>query len=135
MEARDLLHTRPQNLSLNEMYLVANLYEPGSAEFRDVFEIAVRMFPTDPAANLNAAAAALARRDTATAGVYLDRIAEQTPEVLNARGVLYMLQGNYAQAEEALTKAAEAGSPEARINLGELARKRENSKLLESQNN
>ncbi len=135
MEARDLLHTRPQNLSLNEMYLVANLYEPGSAEFREVFEIAVRMFPTDPAANLNAAAAALARRDTATAGVYLDRIAEQTPEVLNARGVLYMLQGDYAQAEEALTKAAEAGSPEARVNLGELARKRENSKLLESQNN
>lgn len=132
-EARELLHKRPQDLSLNEMYLVANLYEPGSAEFCDVFEIAVRMFPTDPAANLNAASAALSRRDTATAQRYLDRIADQTPEVLNARGVLSLLRGDYQQAGKEFEKAAEAGLPEAAANLGELARKRENIELLETQ--
>lgn len=133
-EARELLHIHPQNLSLNEMYLVANLYEPGSAEFCDVFEIAARMFPADPVANLNAASAALSRRDTATAQLHLDRIAEPTPEVLNARGVLHLLQGNYRQAAEAFEKAAEAGLPEATANLGELARKRENIELLENPN-
>jgi hypothetical protein len=37
------------------MYLVAQTYEPGSPEFNEVFDIAVRLFPDDETANLNAA--------------------------------------------------------------------------------
>ena len=54
---------RPQNLSLNEMYLVANTYSNGSREFINVFETAVRLFPEDDVAKLNAAIAALSRGD------------------------------------------------------------------------
>lgn len=134
-EAKVLLRTRPQNLSLNEMYLVANLYQPGTAEFCEVFETAVRLFPEDPAANLNAAAAALSRRDTLAAGRYLGRIAEHTPQYDNAQGILHLLEGDYRRAEESLSKAAEAGLPEARANLEELTRKLENIKQLKAQNN
>ena len=38
------------------MYLVAQTYEEGSEDFNEVFHIAVRMYPHDPIANINAAA-------------------------------------------------------------------------------
>lgn len=40
-EAKEIIKTRPQNLSLNEMFMVANSYPKGSQEFIDVFETAV----------------------------------------------------------------------------------------------
>ena len=43
-KAREVIKTRPQKLSLQEMYLVAQTYPKGSAEFNNVFDIAVRMF-------------------------------------------------------------------------------------------
>ena len=58
-EAKEIIKTRPQNLSLNEMFMVANSYPKGSQEFIDVFETAVRMYPKDEIASINAAAAAL----------------------------------------------------------------------------
>ncbi|MFR7875402.1 MAG: hypothetical protein ACLU4J_02820 [Butyricimonas paravirosa] len=45
-------------MSLDEMYHIANSY-PQKSGFRNVFEIAVRTYPNDPVANLNAAAIAL----------------------------------------------------------------------------
>ena len=54
-EAKELLYSDPKQLSLNEMFQVAQTYEPGSDAFCEVFEIAVRMFPDDPVSNLNAA--------------------------------------------------------------------------------
>lgn len=57
-EAKEEIKRRPQNLSLNEMFLVANTYPVGSQEFIDVFETAVRMYPKDEIANINAATAA-----------------------------------------------------------------------------
>ena len=47
-EAKELLYSDPKQLSLNEMFQVAQTYEPGSDAFCEVFEIAVRMFPDDP---------------------------------------------------------------------------------------
>lgn len=41
------------------MYLVAQEMEPGSDEYNATFATAVRMFPDDPVANLNAANTAL----------------------------------------------------------------------------
>ena len=62
---------RPQKLDLNEFYLAAQEYEPGTDEFTEVFETAVRMFPDDTIANLNAANAAM-RRDYDSARRYLN---------------------------------------------------------------
>lgn len=128
-EAKEVAKTRPQNLSLNEMFLVANTYESDSQEFSDLFETAVRMFPEDPTANLNAAVAALGRKDYVSADRYLKRIegVMKIPEYENAMGILIMLRNaDYERAELYFESAAKAGLGAARENLEELSRMREN---------
>lgn len=134
-DAKAIIGKRPQDLSLNEMFMVANTYENGSQEFIDVFELAVRLYPDDPTANLNAASAALARNDIQSAERYLQRINSnvQTPELDNARGVLSMLKGNYGQAESYFNAAANAGLEAAAVNLTELAKKLQNLEAIEKQ--
>lgn len=115
-EAKQLLYTKPAQLSLEEMFLVAQTYEPGSPEFNEVFDIAVRMFPTDPVANANVAITLIERDDLAGAQRYLDR-AGSSPEVLNARGILAARQGQTQKARELWQQAANAGLSEASENL------------------
>lgn len=74
-EAREILYTDPKQLSLEEMYRVAQTCEPGSDEFNEVFEIAVRMYPDDPVSNLNAANTALMRQEPEVARRYLQKAA------------------------------------------------------------
>ena len=105
-EIRDVMATTPQKLSLNEMYLLAQSLEPGSDEFNEVFETAVRMYPADETANLNAANSAMQRNDLANAAKYLDRAGESA-EATYARGVLAALNGDYETAVEKLNGVAE----------------------------
>ena len=134
-QAKEVFKSRPQNLSLNEMFLVANTYEKGSQEFIDLFETAVRLYPNDVTANLNAAAAALSRRDKVYAKRYLDKINKSLdiPEYYNTMGVLEILNGNYDKATSHLNKALEMGLREAKQNLAEMAKKQENEILIEQQ--
>ena len=118
-EAKALLHTKPQQLSLEEMYLVAQTYEPGSPEFNEVFQIAVRMYPDDPTANLNAACAALSVDNYDAARRYLER-AGNSPQAVHARGVVAMQEGRLAEARDLFDQAAKAGVPEAAENLKNL---------------
>ena len=134
-QAKEVFKSRPQNLSLNEMFLVANTYEKGSQEFIDLFETAVKLYPDDVTANLNAAAAALSRKDTVYAKRYLNKIEKSLdiPEYHNTMGVLEMLCGNYDKAASHLNKATEAGLPEAKQNLAEMTKKQENTILIRQQ--
>lgn len=83
----EIIKKTPELLSLNQMFRVANLYEEGSPEFIETFNIALRFYSDDPIANLNAAVAAI------KAGKY-DRAAEllksagNSPEAENARGII-----------------------------------------------
>lgn len=56
-EAKQILKTNPKLLSLNEMYLVAKSYPAESKEFKEVFDIATRLYPNEPVAIINASAA------------------------------------------------------------------------------
>lgn len=125
-EAKEVIKRRPQNLSLNEMFLVANTYPKGSQEFIDVFETAVRMYPDSEIANMNAATAALSRNDLISAERYLKKMESQEywPEYNNAMGILTLLKGDYELAEEYLNKARELGLDVATDNLEELAKKK-----------
>ena len=118
-EAKEFLYTKPQQLSLEEMFMVAQTYEPGSDEFAEVFEIAVRMFPDDETANLNAACSRLAVKDTEGAARYL-RKAGSTPEAIHAAGVLAMLEGRTDEARSLFQKAKELGVEEAEENLAKI---------------
>lgn len=72
-EAKQIMKTKPQQLSLNELFMVAQTYEVGSKDFNEVMELAVRMYPTDETANLNAAIIRLNNGDADAAKPYLDR--------------------------------------------------------------
>lgn len=130
-EAKSVIGTHPQNLSLNEMYMVANTYEKGSPEFVEIFETAVRLFPQDPIANLNAAAAALSRNDIVSAERYLNKVSAPSAEFNNTKGALLMVKGDLENAKTYLEKAASQGIAEAKNNLEELRKKVENAKKMQ----
>lgn len=115
-EAKQIIKTKPQQLSLEEMFLVAQTYEPGSAKFNEVMEVAVRMYPGDATANLNAACTRLNAGDADGAKPYLDK-AGNSPQALNARAAYAQLKGDYDEARRLYNQAAQAGVSEAKTNL------------------
>ena len=106
----DVIRTNPRNLSLNEMFLVANTYQPGSAEFREVMDIAARTFPDSDVANSNAAAAAIQRGDAVAAASFLGKVKNHDADWNNNMGILSYMLGDSAAAvgffRAAGTKAA-----------------------------
>ena len=107
-EIRAMMRTSPQKLSLNEIYLAAQGLEPGSDEYNEIFETAVRMFPSEPVANLNAANAAMQRGDLVGAGRYLER-AGDSAEATYARGVHAALTKDFKRAIELVERAMSQG--------------------------
>lgn len=92
----------PGKLSLNELFLAGNSLQPGSDEYNEVFETAVRLYPSDPVANLNAANAAMIRKDYKNAAKYLDK-AGNTPNANYGKGILKAIQGDYEGARAILS--------------------------------
>ena len=128
-EAKEIITKRPQQLSLNEMFQVALTYPSGSKEFNEVFEVAVRMFPDDPTANMNAAAIELQQGNWRQAERYLLKSDPQAGATKNNEGVMYMMQGNLDKAEALFQQARALGSAEALKNLEEIAKKRQDNAL------
>ena len=118
-EIKQILATAPQKLSLNELYLVANSYESGSKEFDDVFEVAVRMYPNDKIANLNAANSAMHKRDLESAKEYLKR-AGDSAEAVYARGAYAAMIEDYDTARKLFKQAESKGLAQATAALAEL---------------
>lgn len=118
-EIKRIMAEQPQKLSQNEFYLVASEYAPGTDEFTEVFETAVRMFPNEEVANLNAANAAMRRDDLAGAENYLAK-AGNSPEAIYARGALAIRQKDYEKARRYLEEAVALGLQKAKETLLEL---------------
>lgn len=135
-EAKEVIKKRPQNLSLNEMFMVANTYPKGSQEFIGVFETAVRIYPESEIANMNAATAALSRNDLVSAERYLERVKSDDclPEYNNAMGVLSLMKGDYESSENYLKAAEQSGLGAAKENLEELAKKKANAAEIKRKN-
>ena len=111
-EIRPLIQSQPQKLSLQEFYLATQGMEPGSEEFNKVFETAVRVYPDDETANLNAANTAMSEGDLHAALQYLGK-AGNSPQAVYARGIYAVLTENYAEAQSLLQEAQRAGIAEA----------------------
>lgn len=124
-ESREIINKRPQQLSLQEIYLVAQSYEPGSEEFNHAFQVAALMFPDDPTANLNAGAMEIQKGgDLTTAKKYLAKADPKAAETLNNLGIIAMIEGDLQAAAEYFEAAKAAGlSTEAETNLKELNKK------------
>lgn len=104
----------PEMMSLNQMMRVARLYPEGSEDFNRVIETALKHYPDDPTANLNAAVAAISAGDFDRAEKLLAK-AGDSPEAENARGVVAVHNGDFERAEELFAKAPLL--PEAAKNL------------------
>lgn len=124
-EIKRVLKTQPQKLSLNEFYLAAQTYETGSDEFNEVFETAVRMYPDDPTANLNAANTAMQRGDLTAAARYLAKSGDSA-EATYARGAYAFMSEDYAAAEKYMLQAKTDGIEQADAVLEQIAKLKEN---------
>lgn len=82
-EARDMVKKDPSQLSLREMFDAALLSGKGSDEYYRLIDTAVKTYPDNPDANLNAAAGALERGDLKAAESYMKKADLSTPEGKN----------------------------------------------------
>lgn len=122
-EIERVVNTAPQKLSLEEFYILAQTYELGGEKFNDLFETAVRMFPNDQVANLNAANSAISKGDYRSALRYLDKAGDM-PEAIYTRGVLEVYREDNQAAKPYLEKALKLGITEAKQALEEIAKNR-----------
>jgi len=117
-EAKAQIRTKPQYLSLNEMFLVANTYPKNSREFKEVFDIAARMYPDSPISQLNTAALELENGSVDSAISRLQNI--NLPEAYNNLGVAYAQKGDYQRAKDYFQRAVNGGDKTASNNLEQL---------------
>lgn len=113
-ELAKVIVTSPHLMSLNQMMRVARLYAEGSEQFNDVIETALRYYPEDPTANLNAAIASLLREDYSHAERLLAKCANM-PEAENALGIIAARRGDMKAARAHFEAAGDL--PEALRNL------------------
>lgn len=118
-EIARVMKTAPQKLSLDELFLYAKSLDKDSPEFQEVMEVAVRMYPEDPVANLNAATTALAHGETEMARNYLKKSGDGVDAVYTS-ALLEAAEKNYDKAAELLSKAQSMGHPEAGATIARL---------------
>ena len=107
-QAKEIYKTRPYQLSVREMWDVAQTMEPNSLEYNKVLQTAVNVYPDDPVANLNLANVAIRQKDLLKAETLLDK-AGDSAEADQSRAVLAILQKRYADAAALLDKAEQKG--------------------------
>lgn len=124
-EIARVMKEAPYKLSLREMYMFAKTLTPGTPEYTDLYETAVRLYPEAPVANINAANTAMQAGELLRAERYLDR-AGDSPEAVYARGILAALQADYKTAESLFEMAEKAGiakAADARCQIVEIVKR------------
>ena len=118
-EAATLIYTNPKMLNLQEMYSVAKTLQPGTKEYKEVYEIAATNYPSDIVANINAASANIIYGDFDRASQYMERVKDD-PRAWNNLGVLAWLSGDTEIAKEWFTKALSSEPEKAQENLNKM---------------
>lgn len=122
-EIKRVMKTEPHKLSLNEFYLAAQTYKSDSPEFNEVFDIAVRMYPNDSVANLNAANTAMQQGSLERAAIYLAK-AGTSAQAEFARGNYAILTEDYDKATRHMQEAQRRGIAEAEKALREIEKRK-----------
>ena len=100
----EIIMTSPEKMSLNQMFRVARQYPEGSEEFNRTIDIALKHYPDDETANLNAAAAKINSGDYDAAKALLLK-AGDSAEACNLHGIIATAEGNFEEAQEWFEKA------------------------------
>lgn len=107
-EIASVMKSDPSKLSLFELYKLAETLTPGSDEYREVFEVAVRLFPEDRTANVNAASTALMYGALDRAEGYLAK-AGDSAEADYLRGMLAAKRFEFDKAERYFESVKDRG--------------------------
>ena len=107
-QAKEIYKTKPYQLSLRELWDVAQTMEPYSADYNKVMQQAVNIYPEAPEAMINLANVAIRQHDLLKAETLLEH-AGNSAEALNARAVVAILQQRFADAEALLQQAQQKG--------------------------
>ena len=107
-QAKEIYKTKPYQLSLREMWDVAQTMQPYSTEYNKVMQTAVNVYPDAPEALINLANVAIRQKDLLKAESLLER-AGDSGEAQNARAVIAIIQKRYADAERLLQSAQQKG--------------------------
>lgn len=107
-QAKEIYKTKPYQLSLREMWDVAQTMQPYSPEYNKVMQTAVNVYPDAPEALINLANVAIRQKDLLKAESLLER-AGDSGEAQNARAVIAIIQKRYADAERLLQSAQQKG--------------------------
>jgi hypothetical protein len=107
-EAKEVYRLRPYQLSLRELWDVANTFEPGSDDYNRCLQQAVNIYPDSTAALVNLANVAIRQHDILKAESLLER-AGNTAEADYTRGVVAIIQQRYRDAEAYLSSAERKG--------------------------
>lgn len=111
-DARRIMHSQPDKLSITEFFLAAQGYTMGTWEFDEVFKIAARVYPDNDVVNINAANASMSLGNLDAAQRYLSRTGDGAV-ARYTKGVLCALQGDWEGAVMFFTSAKASGVPEA----------------------
>lgn len=109
---KEIYKTSPDMLSLYEFYLLANLFEPGSREFRDVVTTAAKMFPDEKLGRISMAMFSYLDNDIPAALESL-RGMEDDPEAWLYFSSFHARNNELDKAEAYARRALEAGKPDA----------------------
>lgn len=112
----EVIKTTPEKMSLNQMFRVANLYARGSREFNEVIAIALKYYPDNEIAIVNAATAAVLDEDYERAKELLKRV-DNTPEVYNLLGIIATAEERFDAAESYFRKAGKQTDAERNLEL------------------
>lgn len=105
-QLKDVIEKTPEKMSLNQMFAVARMYPEGSDEFNRIIRIALKYYPDDPIAIMNAASAEVAEGHYDKAKEMLLK-AGDSPEVYNLLGIIATSEENYDLARSYFEKAGD----------------------------
>lgn len=116
-DVKRIAKENPQQLSLDDIYLVAIKYGRGSKQWDELILLAVESYPQSVEARINAANVAMANGNFSQAATYLQGIPDTIPEAANSQGILAMAEGRYGQAMVLFQKALSGGVSDAAYNI------------------
>lgn len=118
-ESEQIFETRPINLSLNEIYRLAEKYAQQPEKYNAIMRKAYLLFPKDEYINLTMAYLAIQQQRPDEAEEYLKKVSDCPEKTLNL-GLVHFLHGEIEEAIRLTEEAQKQGVKEAAEQLEEL---------------
>lgn len=111
-ESEEVFRTRPINLSLNEIYRLADKYSQDEEKYYSIIRKAYMLYPNDSYINLTMAYLAIRKGDVEDAEEYLSKVNDCPEKTLN-EGLVAYLKGDVETAVKLAEEARDKGLVEA----------------------